>query len=306
MIYVVLRDGGHGEETPGKRTPKISSLGRSIKETEFNEPVSYLFGEEMKRHGVIVHDVSAGTRDVPLTQRTNEANRLLNHYINKYGAANVRIVLVSFHFNAFDGSFEGSNPSGISVHIQPGSTHARRLAECVGKHLRQGTKQVYRGIVEQNLHMTREFQGVGILTENGFMDHPEEYKLMLDKNFQKEVARETAAGVLEYFGLQYKAEVEDGWKKDGNKWFFYENGSLKKSDWVKYKNLWYYLKDNGEMAAAEWIKWKNKWYYLKDDGAMKTGFVEYKGKWYFLEGSGAMVESTEVKVKVDKDGALIL
>jgi N-acetylmuramoyl-L-alanine amidase len=206
MIYVVLRDGGHGKDTRGKETPFIKSLGRRIQEEEFNEPVSALFGEEMERHGVIVHDVSPGTHDVSLKDRTDEANRLLNHYINKYGAANVRVVLISFHFNAFDGSFVGSNPSGISVHIQPGSSHARRLAECVGKHLKKGTKQVYRGIVEQNLHMTREFQGVGILTENGFMDHPDEAMLMLDKEFQKEVSRETAQGVLEYFGLEYKSK----------------------------------------------------------------------------------------------------
>ncbi|TYR75593.1 N-acetylmuramoyl-L-alanine amidase [Rossellomorea vietnamensis] len=204
MIYVVLRDGGHGKGQPGKETPYIKSLGRRIQEEEFNEPVSELFGEEIKRHGVIVHDISAGTHNVPLKERTDEANRLLNYYVRKYGAANVRVVLVSFHFNAFDGTFEGANPSGISVHIQPGSTHARRLAECVGKYLRQGTKQVYRGIVEQNLHITREFDGVGILTENGFMDHQGEAELMLDKDFQKEVARETAQGVLEYFGLSYK------------------------------------------------------------------------------------------------------
>ena len=203
MIYVVLRDAGHGLETPGKRTPYISSLGRSIKENEFNEPVSEFFGDELKRHGIIVHDISPTTADIPLTARTNEANRLLNFYINKYGASNVKIVLVSFHFNAFDGSFSGSNPSGISVHIQPGSKYARELANSVGKYLRQGTKQVWRGVIEQDLHITREFEGVAILTENGFMDHPEEAKLMLDKDYQKEVARETAQGVLEYFKLPY-------------------------------------------------------------------------------------------------------
>ncbi|MCA1065279.1 N-acetylmuramoyl-L-alanine amidase [Rossellomorea sp. AcN35-11] len=207
MMYVVLRDAGHGLETAGKRTPYISSLGRAIKENEFNEPVSEYFGEELKRHGVIVHDISPTTNDVPLKTRTDEANRLLNFYLNKYGSSNVKIVLVSFHFNAFDGSFSGSNPSGISVHIQPGKKSARELANSVGKYLKQGTKQVWRGIIEQNLHITREFEGVAILTENGFMDHPDEAKLMLDKDFQKEVARETAQGVLEYFNLPYLPEA---------------------------------------------------------------------------------------------------
>jgi N-acetylmuramoyl-L-alanine amidase len=205
MIYVVLRDAGHGLwDTPGKRTPYLSSLGRSIRENEFNEPTAQYFEDELKRHGVIVHDISPGTKDTSLTQRTNAANRLLNHYIRKYGAANVRVVLISFHFNAFDGSFSGSNPSGISVHIQPGSNYARELAECVGKYLRQGTKQVWRGVVEQNLHITREFEGVGILLELGFMDHPEEAMLMLNKAFQKEQGTEAAKGVLDYFGLKHK------------------------------------------------------------------------------------------------------
>lgn len=208
MIYVVLRDGGHGVDTRGKRTPFVESLGRSIKETEFNEPVSALFGEELERHGVIVHDISEGLEDVPLVVRTNIANNYLNAYIRKYGSGNVKVVLVSVHFNAFDGSFEGADPSGISVHIQPGSNHARKLAECVGKHLRQGTKQVWRGIIEQNLHITREFEGVGILTENGFMDNEREAALMLDREFQQEVATETAKGVLEYFGLSYVPRVQ--------------------------------------------------------------------------------------------------
>jgi N-acetylmuramoyl-L-alanine amidase len=216
MIYVALRDGGHGMETPGKRTPYIESLGRAIKENEFNEPVSALFGEELKRHGVIVHDISPTTKDIPLTARTDEANRLLNYYINKYGATNVRIVLVSFHFNAFDGSFSGANPSGISLHIQPGSTTSRQLAENIAKFLRRGTTQVYRGIIEQNLHITREYQGVSVLLENGFMDNREEALLMLDKDFQREVAREASQGVLEYFGLEYKGEVSVA-EKDINK-----------------------------------------------------------------------------------------
>lgn len=182
----------------------MSSLGRSIKENEFNEPVSKYFEDELKRHGVIVHDISPSTNDVPLVARTNEANRLLNHYIQKYGAANVRVVLVSFHFNAFDGSFDDPDPSGVS---QPGTEHAKRLTECVGKYLKRGTKQVWRGIVEQNMHITREFDGVGMLTENGFMDNIEEAKLMLDKDFQREVAIETAQGVLEYLGLIYKEEL---------------------------------------------------------------------------------------------------
>jgi N-acetylmuramoyl-L-alanine amidase len=254
MIYVVLRDGGHGVNTSGKRTPYIKSIGRSIKETEFNEPVSALFGEEMKRHGVIVHDISEGINDVPLVVRTNIANRLLNQYIRKYGDGNVRVVLVSFHFNAFDGTFEGADPSGISVHIQPGSTHARKLAECVGKHLRGGTKQVWRGIVEQNLHITREFEGVGILTENGFMDNEREAALMLDKRFQQEVATETAKGVLEYFGLSYKTATQEVEAAAVTEKEDYEKMEWANWQWKQYGDSLKAARVKGILTDAKWEK----------------------------------------------------
>ncbi|WP_098438934.1 N-acetylmuramoyl-L-alanine amidase [Bacillus sp. es.034] len=91
--------------------------------------------------------------------------------------------------------------------VNPCPDYDNRVTASVGKYLRQGTKQVWRGIIEQNLHITREFEGVAILTENGFMDHPEEAKLMIDKDYQKEVAREAAQGVLEYFNLPYVPDV---------------------------------------------------------------------------------------------------
>jgi N-acetylmuramoyl-L-alanine amidase len=271
MIYVVLRDGGHGVDTSGKRTPYIKSLGRSIKESEFNEPVSALFGDEIKRHGVIVHDISEGIKDVPLVVRTNIANNYLNYYIRKYGAGNVRVVLVSFHFNAFDGKFAGADPSGISVHIQPGSTYARKLAECVGKHLRGGTRQVWRGIVEQNLHITREFEGVGILTENGFMDNEKEASLMLDKQFQKEVATETAKGVLEYFGLSYKSSKQEAKPVAAAK--EEDDEEVKWADWQ-----WEQYGDSLKAARSKGVLTDEKWEkqaYAKDLTMSEIVFLNF-------------------------------
>jgi hypothetical protein len=71
--------------------------------------------------------------------------------------------------------------------------------------LKKGTKQINRGIVEQNLHVTRETVMPAILTENGFMDNAAEANLMLDKKFQSEVAVEHAKGICKYMGIPYVA-----------------------------------------------------------------------------------------------------
>lgn len=207
-ILLAFIGGGHGYDTAGKRTPAIKSLGRQIKEHEFNEPVSQLLIAELKRCGVHAYDTAPGTSDVPLKKRTDYANKIYREYCAKYGKENVIAIYISIHFNAFDGSFGGSNPSGFSAHIYPGHRNksAGKLAQCIVDELKNGTKQINRGIVEQNLHVVRETAMPAVLTENGFMDHPEEALLMINPSFQKEVAVEHAKGICEYFGIKYKAE----------------------------------------------------------------------------------------------------
>ncbi|UOQ93426.1 N-acetylmuramoyl-L-alanine amidase [Halobacillus shinanisalinarum] len=196
MAYLIALDDGHGENTPGKRTPYISSLGRAIHENEFNKPMINFLNEELKRCGFDTLLVAPGDTDHSLTSRTNRAN--------KAGAD----AYISGHFNAFDGSFEGSNPSGISLFVYPGHLNrdAGELAGCIAKYLRQGTHQNYRGIKEANFHVLRETHMIAVLTENGFMDHPDEAFLMLDRDFQREVAIEHAKGICDYFNVRYVAD----------------------------------------------------------------------------------------------------
>lgn len=131
-----------------------------------------------------------------LTQRTNLAN---SKNVDAY---------ISVHYNAFDGSFGGANPEGFSVHVYPGAKGSRKLAESIIKYLKQGTKQKNRGIKENNFHVLRETKMIAVLSENGFMDNKREALLMVNVDFQKEVAREHAKGICDYFGVKYVAEKE--------------------------------------------------------------------------------------------------
>lgn len=218
IIYLAFIEGGHAgllkdakanpSETPGKETPYIKSLGRRVQEEEFNQPTAEMLRAELKRAGVHVYNPAPDAKDTPLKDRTDYANKIYWQYCSKYGEKNVRAIYVSIHFNAFDGSFGGADPSGFSVHIYNGHRNkaAGKLAQNILDELKNGTKQINRGVVEQNLHIVRETVMVAALSENGFMDNEREALLMLDKNFQKEVAIEHAKGICKYYGIRYVPE----------------------------------------------------------------------------------------------------
>lgn len=196
--FLVAIDDGHGPQTAGKRTPYIPSLGRVIRENEFNAPVANKFEAALKRCGFRTMQTAAGDYDTPLKTRTDRAN-----------AAKADL-LASLHFNAMGYTFEYSRAEGFSVHIQPTdksnqNSGSLRFAKLAIAELAKGTKQVNRGVVGQNLHMTRETHMPAALVECGFMDDPEEALLMINPAFQNEVAEELAVAVCKYFNVPYVA-----------------------------------------------------------------------------------------------------
>lgn len=183
-------DDGHGANTPGKRTPIIPELGRSIRENEFNKAVAYYLDQELKACGFKTLLVAPTDEDTPLSTRTNRAN-----------AAKADIY-VSIHYNAGGGS-------GVETYHYPSSAKGRKLAQCIHEYVIQGTPQKNRGIKTANFHVLRETKMPAVLIEYGFMDDPslKEARLMLNKDFQKECARETAQGICKYFGVPYKGST---------------------------------------------------------------------------------------------------
>lgn len=192
MPKLIALDDGHGMETAGKRTPSIPELGgRVIHENEFNREVVKYLKVELERCGFRTLLVAPTDADTPLETRVGIAN------------SNNADAYISIHYNAYDGTFGGLDPHGNSVHIYPGSASSRKLAESIGKYLRQGTTQNWRGIIENDFYVLRKTKMVAILSENGFMDNKREALLMLNVDFQKEVAREHCQGICEYFQVPY-------------------------------------------------------------------------------------------------------
>lgn len=193
---LIATDDGHGMETAGKRTPQFPD-GSYMKENEFNRAVIDKLNVHLKRNNFDVLHVSAGDTDVPLKTRTDLANNTIPNGFGRPADA-----FVSVHANAA-GNTWNSKVKGIEIYYRSGSKEGKKLAQDVQEYLVKGTPLINRGLKTSNLHITRESKMPAILIEGGFMDNPDEAKLLMSDAYREECAEEIARGLCQYFGRQY-------------------------------------------------------------------------------------------------------
>lgn len=189
-------DDGHDMDTAGKRTPLFPD-GSYMKENEFNRAVIDKLNVHLKRNNFDVLHVSAGDTDVPLKTRTDLANNTIPNGFGRPADA-----FVSVHANAA-GNTWNSKVKGIEIYYRSGSKEGKKLAQDVQEYLVKGTPLINRGLKTSNLHITRESKMPAILIEGGFMDNPDEAKLLMSDAYREECAEEIARGLCQYFGRQY-------------------------------------------------------------------------------------------------------
>lgn len=118
---IILLDAGHGESTPGKRSPD----GR-LREYKYCREIANEVKKQLIDKGFEVELVVADDTDVPLMQRCREVNQ----YCDKYGKTNT--VLVSIHCNAAGSGTDWMSARGWSVFISNNSSSkSKKLAECL-------------------------------------------------------------------------------------------------------------------------------------------------------------------------------
>ena len=92
---------------------------------------------------------------------------------------------------------------------------------------------------------------------------------------------------------------KNGWIKEGNTWYYYENGALARNKWIG--NYW--LGADGKMATSSWVD--NDRYYVDGNGAwvkdaqkqeaaksvaQRQGWVKEGNTWYYYE-NGALASN---------------
>ena len=106
------------------------------------------------------------------------------------------------------------------------------------------------------------------------------------------------------------AVKQQGWVKENNTWFYYENGTLVKNKWAG--NYW--LGADGKMATNAWVD--NGRYYVGSNGLWdknakkpaekKQGWVKSGSDWYYYE-NGTLARNKWIgdTYWVDKDGKMV-
>ena len=188
MVKIAL-DAGHGNNTPGKRTPD------GEREWAFNSKVLLAAIAKLNTFQnveILRLDDPTGKTDVALKTRTNRAN------VWKAD------VLVSMHHNAYLGKW-GSH-GGVETYTQPGASQkSRDIAAVVHPKVVNAMGLRDRGCKTLNLHMLRESSMPAILVEGGFMDSTVDVVALRDNKKMQAQGEAIAEGLAVYFKLKPKA-----------------------------------------------------------------------------------------------------
>ena len=96
-------------------------------------------------------------------------------------------------------------------------------------------------------------------------------------------------------GAQKQEEKKQGWVKEGNSWYYYNQGERTKNAWVGS----YWLGSDGKMVTSSWVD--NGRYYVGDNGVWdrnakkeekkKIGWVKTDNIWYYYDGEGILAKN---------------
>ena len=196
LRYYIGANDEHGQNPPtaGKRTPVMPYLNRQIYENEFNRPTKNKFIEALLRNDFSVYDVKPELSDTAVSTRVARVNR-----------QNLTL-LVTFAYNAFGTGNSFNSAQGVATYYSlrnRNASQSKALSEEVYEKLLAGTNQRGNGVGRLDIGVLSSVNCPATLVEAGFMTNLQEAKLMLDWDFQTEVAEETCNGVCSYLGVPY-------------------------------------------------------------------------------------------------------
>ena len=188
----VLIDNGHGENTPGKRSPD----GR-LREYAYTREIADMVIYGLRKLGIDAERIVRENIDVSLSERCKRANAL-------YKESGRKAILVSIHCNAAGSGANWMGAHGWSVFVSNNaSANSKRLATCLGEaaqvqevNIRKQTPRLM--YWAQNLAMCRDTNCPAVLTENFFQDNKEDVDYLLSGEGKRAVAQIHIDGIEAY------------------------------------------------------------------------------------------------------------
>lgn len=192
---MILLDNGHGENTPGKRSPD-----GVFREYLFNRDIAQKVERELRSRGYDVERIVRESIDVPLEERV----RRVNAVCAKYGTKNV--VVVSIHVNAAGNGSKWMDARGVCIFTSKGRTKSDELADIyieeadknfVGHKIR---KDYSDGDAdwEANYYILKHTKCAAVLIENFFMDNKEDLAYLQSSEGKKAIVKTIVDAVIRY------------------------------------------------------------------------------------------------------------
>lgn len=188
----VLIDNGHGENTPGKRSPD-----GKLKEWAYTREIADRLVTALQRKGVYAERIVKEMTDIPLSIRCRRAN-------DSYRETGGNAILVSIHCNAAGYGAEWLSAQGWSVFVSNNaSMNSKNLAVCLAE-AAIGEKVFVRQPMAgqlfwvQNLAICRDTICPAVLTENFFQDNRKDVEFLLSDEGKQKVTQIHVDGIMNY------------------------------------------------------------------------------------------------------------
>ena len=188
----ILIDNGHGNNTPGKRSPDSTFF-----EWQFNREIAIKVCEVLKKRGYDAQRIVTEDTDVSLGERC----RRVNAVCNDVGRTNV--LLVSIHANAA-GKGNWSTARGFSVYVYTeASTRARNLAQCIYDEAFQRGHKGNRSVPpthywEARFYILKHTSCPAVLTESMFYDNREDLAFLKSEQGKQQIVDVHVEGIISY------------------------------------------------------------------------------------------------------------
>lgn len=208
-----ILDRGHGENTPGKRSPDSYGDGdyyADIKENHINECITRKVSLLLEMCGADYTILAPDWFDEGLNHRCAMENKIAT---NKRLKERIRTVLISIHNNAHK-TGQWTNARGTETYHFPSSYYGKTLANILHMYIRLETEDDLpdRGVKQADFQMLRATKSTATLLELAFMTNKLDCKLLQDDKFLNKLSVGITNGIIAW-AIYWKL-VDDNLEQD--------------------------------------------------------------------------------------------
>jgi N-acetylmuramoyl-L-alanine amidase len=220
---IIILDNGHGQETPGKRSP--DGLFREYAWTRmFVKRLKY----ELEHFGYNVIELVPEDNDVSLSERCQRVNDLCKLH---------DCILLSIHNNAAGDGKKWTKATGFEIWTSPGNTRSDKLAEllyeeAIAEGIRVRTDKSDGDYdKEANFTILKKTVCLAILTENMFMDSKADVEFLTSEYGINKLLKIHVGGLRRY--LESPEGSRNVWVMDNIGWdeYWSQKSSINKCNY---------------------------------------------------------------------------